>query len=83
MHYDNLSAELAERLEQRSREIATEALQTANREAHAACETDPQGTWRWNFGIYIYRENALTTAPAKATDDDRDTVDEGKREHRK
>jgi hypothetical protein len=55
-HYDGLSAELAMRLEKRSRELAMEALQTANREAHAATLTDPGGDWRWNFGIYIFAE---------------------------
>lgn len=56
VHYDGLSQDLAKRLEARSREIATEALQSANREAHAGCETDVPGAWRWNFGIYIYAE---------------------------
>ncbi|WP_093567008.1 DUF6502 family protein [Methylobacterium sp. 174MFSha1.1] len=58
VHYDGLSPELARRLEGRAREIAMEALQQANREAHAACETDPGGEARWNFGIYIYSEDA-------------------------
>ena len=56
VHYDRLSPELAERLEARSREIAMEALQTANREANEACDTDAGGRWRWNFGVYVYRE---------------------------
>ncbi|WP_245447515.1 DUF6502 family protein [Methylobacterium sp. 17Sr1-1] len=67
VHYDGLSPELARRLEGRAREIAMEALQQANREAHAACETDPGGEARWNFGIYIYSEDApqapMTVAP--------------------
>ncbi|WP_246102157.1 DUF6502 family protein [Methylobacterium terricola] len=58
VHYDGLSPELARRLEARAREIAMDALQQANREAHAACETDPGGEARWNFGIYIYNEDA-------------------------
>ncbi len=56
VHYDGLSQDLAKQLEARSREIATEALQSANREAHAACETDVPGAWRWNFGVYVYSE---------------------------
>lgn len=62
VHYDGLSRELAERLEARAREIAVEALQQANREAHAACETDPGGSHRWNFGLYVYAEDAPPTA---------------------
>ncbi|MCJ2033063.1 DUF6502 family protein [Methylobacterium sp. J-068] len=65
VHYDGLSKELAERLEARAREIAMEALQQANREAHAACETDPGGSHRWNFGLYVYAEDTPPTA-AKA-----------------
>ncbi len=58
VHYDGLSEDLAIRLEARAREIAMEALQQANREAHAACQTDPGGTHRWNFGLYVYTEAA-------------------------
>jgi hypothetical protein len=56
VHYDGLSADLAEKLEQRSRDIATSALREANREAHAACEDDAGGRHRWIMGIYVYRE---------------------------
>jgi hypothetical protein len=56
VHYDGLSADLAESLEKRSREIASAALQEANREAHAACEADAGGRHRWIMGVYIYRE---------------------------
>jgi Family of unknown function (DUF6502) len=65
VHYDGLSKELAVKLEARAREIAMEALQQANREAHAACQTDPGGDHRWNFGLYVYAEAA---PPARATD---------------
>ncbi|MEE7491834.1 DUF6502 family protein [Methylobacterium oryzae] len=64
VHYDGLSKDLAIRLEARAREIAMEALQQANREAHAACETDPGGTHRWNFGLYVYTEAAPLAQPA-------------------
>ncbi|MCX5497182.1 DUF6502 family protein [Kaistia dalseonensis] len=56
MHYDGLSQVLAEQLEERSRGLAMEALLTANREAHEACQTDEPGDWRINFGIYVYAE---------------------------
>lgn len=56
VHYDGLSADLAKRLEARARELALAALQQANREAHAACETDVGGDHRCNFGVYVYRE---------------------------
>lgn len=59
VHYDGLSRELAEHLERRAKEIAMEALQQANREAHAACQSDPGGTHRWNFGIYVYGEDVV------------------------
>ena len=61
VHYDGLSPALARRLADRAREIALEALQAANREAHAAVETDTGGDSRWNFGVYVYREDG---APA-------------------
>ncbi|KZB97598.1 MAG: hypothetical protein K2X54_15020 [Methylobacterium organophilum] len=66
VHYDGLSEDLAIRLEERAREIAMEALQQANREAHAACQTDPGGTHRWNFGLYVYTEAA---PPAQQADE--------------
>lgn len=58
VHYDGLSEELAARLEARSREIGMESLREANREAHAKCEKDPGGPWRWSFGVYIFRERS-------------------------
>ncbi|MEE7455657.1 hypothetical protein MPAR168_21335 [Methylorubrum populi] len=57
VHYDGLSETLAAQLEARSREIAMGALKQANAEAHAACADDAGGRHRWNFGIYIYRED--------------------------
>lgn len=69
VHYDGLSQDLAEALERRSRELATEALRTLNREANAACETDAGGTWRWNFGLYVFRAEVKDppAAPAHET----------------
>jgi hypothetical protein len=62
VHYDGLSPELAQRLEKRARELAQQALQTANREAHIACLTDPGGTARWNFGAYVFTAEAAAVA---------------------
>ena len=56
VHYDGLSEDLAGRLEERARVIAMDALKQANAEAHAACADDPGGRHRWNFGIYVFRE---------------------------
>ena len=65
VHYDGLSAKLAKRLEARSRELAMDALKTANREANRALTKDKGGEHRWNFGIYIFSEG-----PDGAPDDD-------------
>ena len=64
VHYDGLSAPLARQLEHRARDIAMSALQSANREANVASESDDGGSSRWIFGIYIY---AVDEAPS-ATD---------------
>jgi hypothetical protein len=34
-----------------------EALKTANREANRALAKDKGGNSRWNFGVYVYRED--------------------------
>ncbi|HUI20309.1 MAG TPA: DUF6502 family protein [Methylocella sp.] len=69
VHYDGLSLPLAQRLEERSRELASNVLQEANREAHAACETDAGGEYRWTFGIYVYRERERDAAPSSPPED--------------
>ncbi|WP_449410854.1 DUF6502 family protein [Methylobacterium komagatae] len=69
-HYDGLSPELAARLEARARELAMEALQQANREAHAACQTDSGGTCRWNFGVYVYTEQSGPAQPSEDVGDE-------------
>ena len=56
VHYDGLPKDLALQLQQRSREVAMEALHSLNREAHTASEGAPAGSWRWNFGVYVYSE---------------------------
>lgn len=66
VHYDGLTREVAEMLERRSREIAMDALTSANREAHAAAGEENAGPWRWNFGVYVYAEKV------GGTDDDAD-----------
>lgn len=65
VHYNNISPKLARRLEARSRELAMDALKTANREANRALGKDKGGDARWNFGIYIYSEDADGEAEAK------------------
>jgi hypothetical protein len=62
VHYDGLSPKLARRLEARSRELAMEALKTANREANRALAKDRGGNSRWNFGVYVYREDPAGVA---------------------
>ncbi|MXQ13216.1 DUF6502 family protein [Microvirga makkahensis] len=59
VHYDGLTKELAEQLQQRSREVAMQALQKLNREAHAVSDGAMPGRWRWNFGVYVYSEEVV------------------------
>ena len=74
VHYDGLSRTVAEHLEARSRDIAMDALKLANKEANAACAADgpdlgidPDKSWRWNFGVYVYREDASAQPGAPRT----------------
>ena len=70
VHYDGLTREIAEAMQERSRSLAMVALQTANREAHQACEaleareSVPEGTHRWIFGVYVYAEERQPAGPA-------------------
>ena len=68
VHYDGLSSELAARLETRARELAMKVLAQANREAQAACKTDPGGEHRWNFGLYVYAEGDPPAPAAQPAD---------------
>jgi len=43
-----------------------DALKTANREANRALAKDKGGDARWNFGIYIYSEDADEEGEAKS-----------------
>ncbi len=72
VHYDGLTKELAEQLQQRSRDVAMEALQTLNREAHVASDKAPPGLWRWNFGVYVYSEEVVPPSAAKISADNND-----------
>ncbi|MCW6508547.1 DUF6502 family protein [Lichenifustis flavocetrariae] len=56
VHYDGLSEAAARQLEHTSRQLALESLQTANRAAHTLCDSDGGGSWRWNFGVYVFAE---------------------------
>lgn len=62
VHYDGLTKDVAEQLQQRSREVAMQALQKLNREAHAASDGVTPGEWRWNFGVYVYCEEVAPSA---------------------
>ncbi|MGO9941818.1 MAG: DUF6502 family protein [Rhodoblastus sp.] len=57
VHYEGVSCAAAQDMLALSRRIAMEALQNVNREAQGAVQKDPGGTWRWNFGIYLYSED--------------------------
>jgi hypothetical protein len=69
VHYDGLTKELAEQLQQRSREVALQALQKMNREAHAASDGVSSGRWRWNFGVYVYSEEVVPPTTAHSPSD--------------
>jgi hypothetical protein len=47
-----------------------DALKTANREANRALAKDKGGDARWNFGIYIYSEDADEAGEAKDVNKD-------------
>jgi hypothetical protein len=69
VHYEGVSREMAEDMMALSRRIALEALQTVNREAQGAVQTDSGGAWRWNFGVYLYREDESLRREAPAEQD--------------
>ena len=60
VHYDGLSADLARSLEIYSREVAVETLLRLNKYANQAIQTDPGGTSRWNYGVYILRSDGTS-----------------------
>jgi hypothetical protein len=63
VHYEGVSGDMADTMMALSRHIAAEALQTVNREAQAAHAKDAGGGWRWNFGVYLYKENESAKRP--------------------
>ncbi|MCB8822855.1 DUF6502 family protein [Microvirga rosea] len=67
VHYDGLTKDVAEQLQQRSRELAMQALQKLNREAHAASNGVTPGAWRWNFGVYVYCEEVAPPTVARTS----------------
>ncbi len=74
VHYEGVSSDMAETMLALSRRVASEALQTVNRQAQTAYSDDPGGTWRWNFGVYLYREDEASRPPtdgAPASDETR------------
>jgi hypothetical protein len=72
VHYDGLTKELAQQLQQRSRDVAMEALHSLNREAHAASDEAPPGQWRWNFGVYVYSEEVVPPSAAGVSTENND-----------
>jgi hypothetical protein len=72
VHYDGLTEEIAKQLQQRSREVAMQALQKLNREAHSASDGVLPGRWRWNFGVYVYSEEVVPPAMASRLRDHND-----------
>lgn len=66
VHYEGLSEDAARRLEALSRELAMNALLAANREALSLEKDSEDGEWRWNFGVYVYREKE----PRRADDEE-------------
>ncbi len=65
VHYEGVSQQMAEAMLALSRGIAADALQTVNREAQTAYAQDSGGTWRWNFGVYLFREDEAARPPTE------------------
>ncbi|MGD9542923.1 MAG: DUF6502 family protein [Methylocystis sp.] len=70
VHYEGLSEDAARRLETLSRELAMAALVAANREAQTLHARDGGGEWRWNFGVYVYREKEPQATKDEADDEE-------------
>jgi hypothetical protein len=70
VHYEGVSPAMAEKMLALSREIAFEALQSVNREAQEELTKDGGGTWRWNFGVYLFSEDESLRREAPADPDD-------------
>ncbi len=66
VHYEGVSRETADAMLDLSRRVAQDALQRVNREAQAAYARDPGGSWRWNFGLYLFREDEAARRPIEA-----------------
>lgn len=62
VHYEGVSEAVAGRMLDLARERGMEALKEVNRAAQSATETDAGGEWRFNFGLYLYRERETLTA---------------------
>ncbi|TPM34288.1 hypothetical protein FJ967_22670 [Mesorhizobium sp. B2-3-4] len=67
VHYDGLSEELARSLEAYSREIAVETLLRLNKYANQAIQSDPGGTSRWNWGVYVVTAHGSPLAAEDAS----------------
>ena len=69
VHYDGLSQEVALSLQHRAQAMASTLLQKANKDAHRESAEGSDGRWRWNFGIYVFVEEAGSTKPAPGSED--------------
>jgi hypothetical protein len=75
VHYDGLTEEQASDLEAFARTVAMQALTKANAKALKVVEDTPlagaqpqtaqKNAWRWNFGVYVYRERTEKASDSK------------------
>jgi hypothetical protein len=70
VHYEGVSHTMAEKMLALSRQVAFEALHSVNREAQGELQKDSGGTWRWNFGVYLYSEDESLRREAPADQHD-------------
>jgi hypothetical protein len=57
VHYEGVSQATAEKMIALSRQVALDALQSVNRDAQEGLPRDSGGSWRWNFGLYLFAED--------------------------
>jgi hypothetical protein len=69
VHYEGVSREMTDAMLALARRVANDSVQMVNYEAQSAYADDPGGTWRWNFGIYLYREDEALARPTEGESD--------------
>jgi hypothetical protein len=70
VHYDGLSAKLAARLAESSRDLAMQALRSANQLAQEGLAAGETGAYRWTFGTFVFREAERPDEAGQATGED-------------